>query len=124
MNTVELHQDAWALVHPHYQQIRQQAVEMYQQMQGTGRTTVRVREAVTAASHGRMDTLFVPVGVHRWGNFDATENLVVMHPGAQPGAEDLLDLAALETLSKGGRVFVVQPNQMPNGAPVAAIFRY
>lgn len=124
MNADELHKAAWALVHPHYQKIRQQAMERYQQMQGTGRTTDRVQEAVTAASQGRVDTLFVPVGVHRWGNFDEAESTLVMHADAKPGAEDLLDLAALETLSKGGRVFVVLPDQMPGQAPVAAIYRY
>ncbi len=120
----ELRKEAWALVHPHYLGIRQQAIELYQQLCGTGRTTDQVSETVTAASHGRIDTLFVPVGMHRWGHFDEAEGSLVMHPDAQPGAEDLLDLAALTTLSNGGRVFVVQPEQMPNGAQVAAIYRY
>ena len=124
MSQDELLKEAWALVHPHYQGIRQQAMELYQQLHGTGRTTDRVSEAVTAASHGRIDTLFVPVGVHRWGHFDEAKNSLVMHPEAQPGADDLLDLAALTTLSNGGRVFVVQPEQIPNGAQVAAIYRY
>jgi len=123
-STAELQNRAWELVHPFYQQQRQQAIAQYKEMRGTGRTTDRVSEVVTAAAHGRVETLFVPVGVHRWGQFDAEANTVTTQTEPQPGAEDLLDLAALETLSKGGRVFVVQPEQMPEEVAVAAVLRY
>lgn len=37
---------------------------------------------------------------------------------------DLLDLAAVQTILNGGRVFALHPEQMAGGASVAAIFRY
>lgn len=124
MTTADLLQQAWALVHPHHLQSREQAATQYQQLRGTGRTTNRVSEAVTFAAQGRIGTLFVPVGVHRWGSFDAAEYKLEMHDEAQPGDEDLLDLAALQTLAHGGTVYVVQPDQMPDGAMAAALLRY
>jgi hypothetical protein len=48
----------------------------------------------------------------------------MIHTEAQPGDEDLLDLAALQTFSTGGTVYAVTPEQMPDKAQVAAIFRY
>jgi hypothetical protein len=68
--------------------------------------------------------LRVLFGVHRWGSFDAAEQTLEMHVEAQPGDEDLLDLAALQTLAQGGTVYEVRPEQMPDNAPMAAIYRY
>lgn len=120
----ELHKEAWAIVHPYYQRVRKEAEMLYRQLTGTGKTTNRVSEAIEAAMHGSVATLFIPVGVHRWGEFDSEQNAVSMHTDAQPGDEDLLDLTALQTLATGGTVFAVTPEQMPDNAPVVAIFRY
>jgi hypothetical protein len=35
-----------------------------------------------------------------------------------------LDLAALEVLRHGGRVFAVDPTEMPGNAAIAALLRY
>lgn len=124
MPAAELLQQAWMLVHPQHLRQREQAEALYRQLLGTGRATNRVKEAVTAATQGRIATLFVPVGVHRWGSFDAYEQKLETHAEAQPGDEDLLDLAALQTLAHGGTVYAVKPEQMPDGAQAAAILRF
>jgi hypothetical protein len=41
--------------------------------------------------------------------------------GAQPGDEDLSNLVALQTLATGGTVCAIAPEEMPNGAPFAAL---
>jgi hypothetical protein len=120
----ELLQQAWTLVHPQHLRQREQATELYRQLRGTGRTTNRLSEAIIAATQGRVATLFVPIGVHRWGIFDPAEQRLETHAEVQPGDEDLLDLVALQTLAHGGVVHVVRPEQMPGHAPVAAIHRY
>ena len=38
--------------------------------------------------------------------------------------EDLLDLAAVQTLLHGGTIYAVEPEQVPGGGPLAALFRY
>ena len=47
-----------------------------------------------------------------------------IHAERQPGDEDLLDRAALETMLNGGMVYAVKPEAMPADLPVAAVFRY
>jgi hypothetical protein len=42
----------------------------------------------------------------------------------QPGDQDLLDLAAVQTLFHGGTVYAVDPGDVPDDAPVAALLRY
>jgi hypothetical protein len=120
----ELLQQAWTLVHPHHLREREKAEAQYRQLLGTGRATNRVAEALSGATQGRVATLFVPVGVHRWGSFDAYEQKLETHAEPQPGDEDLLDLAALQTLAHGGTVYAVKPEQMPDHTQAAAILRY
>ena len=62
------------------------------------------------------------VGVQRWGSIEA--GVVTERTEPQPGDVDLLDEAALATWNTGGRVFVVDPDDVPEGAEVAAVFRY
>jgi hypothetical protein len=80
-----------------------------------------------AARHGRVDSLFVALGVQKWGKFDAATGGVDIHEERQPGDQDLLDLAAVQTFASAGNVYAVDPAQVPGGerhSPVAAVFRY
>jgi hypothetical protein len=119
----ELHKEAWTIVQPYYQRARRDAEELYWELTGTGKTTNRVSEAVVAAVHGRIATLFVQVNVESWGSFDPEQNTLTIHADAQPGDEDLIELTALRTLATGGTVFALSQDQMPDISPVAAIFR-
>jgi Bacterial archaeo-eukaryotic release factor family 3 len=120
----ELHKQAWTIVQPYYRRARKDAEELYWELTGTGKTTTSVSEAVVAAVHGRIATLFVAVGAQSRGSFDAEQNTVTTHADAQPGDEDLLDLITLHTLITGGTVFALPAKEMPDISPVAAIFRY
>lgn len=120
----ELHAAAWQIVEPLFQQARQQAAEHYRELIGTERISQDLKETVPAAYYGRVEQLFVAVGVQQWGKFDPEANQIQMHSDAQPGDEDLLDSAAIQTLLNGGTVYAVEPDQIPAEAPVAAVFRY
>jgi Bacterial archaeo-eukaryotic release factor family 3 len=118
----ELHKKTWTIVQSYYQRARREAEELYWELTGTGKTTNRVSDAIAAAVHGRIDTLFVQVNVQSLGSFDAQQNGATPHADPQFG-DELLDLMALRTLTTGGTVFAVPREQMPYISPVAAIFR-
>lgn len=120
----ELHELAWPLVQPYFLQSQQEAVARYGALTGTGKTSCDLKEIVPAACYGRVDSLFVAVWVQQWGTFDREANIVELHPEAQPGDEDLLDLAAIQTLRNGGAVYAVPPEEVPDAPPVAALYRY
>ncbi|MBW4490353.1 MAG: hypothetical protein KME12_21450 [Trichocoleus desertorum ATA4-8-CV12] len=120
----ELHAATWQIVEPLFQQAQQQAVEHYRELNGTGKNSHDLKEAVSAAYYGRVEQLFVAVGVQQWGTFDPDANQIQVHTDAQPGDEDLLDSAAIQTLLNGGTVYAVEPDQVPEEAPLAAVFRY
>jgi hypothetical protein len=122
----ELHQQAWAIVQPLFMAAQKEAVAQYRQLAGAGseRASNDLKEIVPAAYHGRVETLFVTVGLQQWGTFDPETNAVQLHSKAKPGDEDLLDFVAVHTLLNGGTAYAVEPEKVPAEALLAAVFRY
>lgn len=119
----ELHERAWAIVEPHFRAKVEAAAERYRQAVGTGLTAAGVSEAVPPAFQGRVDTVWVAVGIQRWGRY-RQEGEVELRDRPVPGDQDLLDQAAVQTLLHGGTVYAVDPGDVPDDAPVAALLRY
>jgi hypothetical protein len=111
-------------VEPQFQRGQNEANAKYAQLQGTGRTSNKVGEVIGAAANGRVEILFVAVGLQRWGTVDSQNNTAEVHGDMQTDDEDLLDRAAIETLLNGGVVFAVDPSKVPGDAALAAIYRY
>ncbi len=120
----ELHNKAWALVEPLFRKEQTQAAEQFKSLQPAGRASHAIKEVVAAAHQGRVDTLFVATGLQHWGRFDASTYTAESHHQPEPGDEDLLDLAAQQTLLNGGKVYAVDSSEIPDGAPLAAVYRY
>lgn len=77
-----------------------------------------------AASIGRIELLVVAVGRQEWGAYDPDSDTLTLFSEASPGAEDLLDIAAIHTHLQGGAVFSVAPDEVPDGPPAAAVSRF
>ena len=122
----ELHKSAWELVEPRFIAEQREALEQFKQLHGQENELASddLKAVVKAANFGRVDTLIVPSGVQRWGRYDAQKNKVVLETEPKPGNEDLLDLAAARTLFNSGKVFTVQPENLPGNGDLAAIMRY
>jgi hypothetical protein len=120
----ELHARAFDLLDPVVSGPRVQAMNKYARLAGTGMASNQLDQVLTAAEHGRVDTLFVALGQRRWGRFDPLQNTVEEHESEQPGDEDLLDLSALLAVRNSGVVYAVPPEEVPGGSVIAAIFRY
>jgi hypothetical protein len=119
-----LHAAAWAVVREYFQQTEQAAAREYRNRMGTGRTANRIEVIVPAAAVGRVRTLFVLPDYAQWGRYETDTGRVVLGTQATPLGEDLVDRVALETLRHRGTVYAVQPEQMPEVTPLAAILRY
>ncbi|MER3434553.1 MAG: hypothetical protein C4288_14295 [Leptolyngbya sp. ERB_1_1] len=120
----ELHEQAWLIVEPYFTQAQEKAANDYHDLSNTELVLTKLEDTVPAAYYGRIDRLFVAVGVQRWGRFDPNANEIHVHNEAEPGDEDLLDAAAIQTLINGGTVYAVEPDVMPAPASIAAVFRY
>ncbi|MBW4557519.1 MAG: hypothetical protein KME59_16575 [Trichormus sp. ATA11-4-KO1] len=124
MKPEELHQQAWPIVKPLFHENQQSAMALYQQLAGTGTASSDIKEIVSATYCHRVDSMFVPVDMQIWGKFDPDNMTVDLHSEPEPDDDDMLDFAAIHTLLNGGKVYTLNSENMPNGAPVAAIFRY
>lgn len=120
----DLQAKAWEIVEPLFSQAKQEAIDHYKELTPTGRASNDVKEVVSAAFYGRVEELFVAVGVQQWGTFNPDTSTIDIHSDAEPGDRDLLDAAAVQTILNGGTVYAVDPEKVPDKAPVAAVFRY
>lgn len=91
---------------------------------GRGLQVSGAGEALSAALTGRVSVLFLPVDREIWGRADPAGSEVVIHPERLPGDRDLLDLMGIAAWTAGGRVHVVDADDVPGDGPVAAILRF
>lgn len=127
----ELHEKAWKLVEPRFARPEHEARARFEELagrQGAGRTAMRaldrVADVVPAAGAGRIDSLFIALDAQAWGRVDDASLTTETHSSREPGDEDLLNRAALETYLKGGAVFAVPSERVPGRTPAAAILRF
>jgi hypothetical protein len=120
----ELHARAWPLVAAWSDAHQVAAAAKYYQLAGTGKTASDLPQILPAACQGQIETLFVERGAHRWGRFDAQSGEVRLNGRAEPGVDDdLLDLAAVQTLLSRGTVYSVEAGKCPS-PPICAVLRY
>jgi hypothetical protein len=120
----ELSTRAWAVVEPLFRRAQGEAVARFNEFLGTGLASANLVEVVPAARQGRVETLFVAVGVQSWGWIDSNTAKVEVHEQHQPGDVDLLDFAAVHSLTNRGVVYAVERGQVPGNGDLATIFRY
>jgi hypothetical protein len=123
----ELQQEAWKIVKPIFDEAKNEIIGRYSLLKGRNEhiATDDLKEVITAAPFGRVEVLFVDKNAQRWGSFDEQQHEVKFSDNDQPGSQDLIEFAALETLRNGGIVYAVEPGELPGEAhDVAAILRY
>ncbi len=126
LSAEELNKRAWEIIKPYVRRAEDEAAAKYKSLAGSEgkQATNKLTEVVRAAYHGRLESLFVTVGVQQWGRYDPETDDVMLHEKESSGDQDLLDLAAVHCLSNKGTVFAVEPDRMPDDSPAAAILRY
>ena len=122
LDSDEIHQLAYQKVSSYFEAERQQAYQRFHEI-AEDKSIVDLKDTVNAAKEGRVELLFLREQEQKWGSHHQDRTIQIL-PDQQPGAIDLLDLAATETLMNGGRVFIMNSDQMPGDEPVAAVLRY
>jgi hypothetical protein len=122
----ELHKRSWEIMEPIFKEHQDQAIEQLQELDGqqSELVTTDLSKVVKAAQFGQIGTLFVPLGLQRWGRYDPANNTVVHDSAPTPENEDLLDFAAMHTILNGGQVYVLPAEDLPGESDAAAILRY
>lgn len=119
-----LHEQGWAIAAPFFLRRRQEESTRYKEDTATGRALHSVRNIIPAAYDGRIESLFLQADQEQWGTFNAATRALHVHVPPRFNDDDLLDVAATQTLLHGGSVYVVERVDMPHEGPLAAVLRY
>jgi len=119
----QLFETALPLAMAHFDRRRLDAEEQFLRSIHSGRGLDQTGETIRAARQGRIETLFVPVGLQVWGQIDGNGALSISD-FKRPQDQDLLNLALIDTWKSGGQVFAVAPENMPGGRTIAAVARF
>jgi hypothetical protein len=70
--------------------------------------------------------LLIKKNVYQYGTFDAEENKVHLaaEENGQKGICDLYNFAAINTITNGGQVYVLDEEQIPDGEDIIAMYRF
>lgn len=120
----EIHHKAWPLIQPSLAFLQGQFAETYHQLEGTPRTTADIRVALPAAFQGRVETLVVSPDLPIWGQADGNGQVEVTHDDRNSSDDDLIEMAAVQTLLTGGNVQFVGRDEIPSFHPLAALLRH
>ncbi len=101
----ELHRQAWKIVEPHFQIREQRLLQDCVRRAKQDPSAFTLPKILLAAFEGRVATLLVATDATCWGTFDPAGEQFRLTDQHAPAAEDLLNLAAVETLRHRGRVF-------------------
>jgi hypothetical protein len=123
-NTSVLYEKAREMMKPYFDKQQKDAFDNYMNKLATPLTTSMPDAVVRASYYNQVSDLFVEKGAHIWGHFDAQANQLEMHDDKQPNDDCLIDKAATQTILHGGRVHILEKDQMPNGSTVAALLRF
>jgi len=113
----------WKIVERHLDEVNARAFTTYKEHVNTERTSSNLRKVFLAAEHGQVRFLFVPQEAERWGSF-VPPDILHVHSQKGDGDDELLNLTTISTLRHGGQVYVVPKTYFPDGADVAAVFRF
>ncbi|MBI4671000.1 MAG: hypothetical protein HY741_04955 [Chloroflexi bacterium] len=120
----ELYARAWEIVQSYFKAPLAQALVQYQKLAGTRRTCHTLSQVLPAAFQARIEILFLQDGGAKWGYFHPETGALSEYDQSAGNDEELLNLAALETLRGEGDVYLLRADDMPAAALAAAILRY
>ena len=123
-STQELHQQALEKMQPVFDAAIQRHLDDYYNKISGPLASQIPSDVIPAACFGQAGRLFIQQGAHIWGHFDPATQQLEIHDEQQPGDDCLINEAAMQVLLNGGYVHMLPQEKMPEGAVMAALFRY
>jgi hypothetical protein len=108
----------------YFEEAKNKALDDFGNKSATELTAHVIDDIVRAAYYKRIDTLFVSRNARLWGSFDDINDKLIVHASDTPTAHDLIDKTILKTVLAGGRVFMLDENEMPMRRMMVATMRY
>jgi|GEM_PF-1001774 len=122
----EIHEHAWRIVHDAVVEVKDASlIERFHELKGAQKSSHKIAEIRQAAKEGRVETLLVNMIDSTRDSISETEveRAPVVRTATDISANDLMELISM-VYQQGGRPVALDTASMPDGAPVAALYRY
>ena len=117
-------QKSRALLAPYFEQQMKAALKNYYNQIATSNTSSMAEKVIPASCFAQVSDLFIRKNTNLWGKFNENDLKLEIHEKKQDGDICLLNKAAAKTYINGGRVYVLEKEQMPKESIIAASFRF
>ena len=112
------------IMREYFDDAKKKALSDFGNKSATDLTAHIIDDIIRAAYYKRIDTLFVSNNARLWGTFDDINDKLVVHATETPTDHDLVDRTILKTVLAGGKVFMLDENEMPMRRMMVATMRY
>ena len=124
-NKNKLHQNSWELILPYFKKNKKAKLTQFKELYNTPKTSYQISDIIPAAVNGKIDTLFVQNGIDLFGIYNKESGHVRLDKQKEIYNSSLTNLTSLYTFMQGGKVYLLEPDEMPvKGRPINALFRY
>ncbi|HLP75237.1 MAG TPA: hypothetical protein VK155_20205, partial [Bacteroidales bacterium] len=121
----QLHGKAWEIMGPHFAQELKGKKEKYLIAIERGKSSSNMREIIPAALEGKIGTLFIEKDTDIYGVYDPSNGGISIQEDRNSANVSLMNLAAKKVFEQGGRVYILEKHEMPDGSSeMNALFRY
>lgn len=126
LDAKDLHKEAWVIIEEKFTKIQQLAEEKYLQYKGqkNGLASNSISKIIPQAHKGQIETLFISEDLEKWGKFMPQKDKVQIFNDEKFDSEDLVGVAINLTQSRGGTVYSVPQDEIPDNEEIAAVLRY
>lgn len=123
INEEDLRARAWKTVQKYYDRLKAEEIKKCADILETSKASYLPDYIVKKAWEGKVAEIFAPFGRQIWGKFDRNSGWSELHDRQKSGDIDILSLAVFFTYLHNGKVYVVDPEEMPLKKEIAAILR-
>jgi hypothetical protein len=125
LNILALQELAWEAVKPIFDQEKINKIAQFNANQDTDKTSSLLEDILQASMHGKIDALFCEKREDFPGVFDPLKGKVTLYDSEHTPNFSLMNLAAMQTFMNGGKVYLLENEEMPNPyAKINALFRF
>ena len=126
LDTKILHEKSWELMEEKFSKIQELAKVKYEQYKGQKNDLYSnsINKIIPQAYKGQIETLFISEGLEKWGSFNPEDNKINILNEENFEGEDLVAYAASLTTTRGGRVYSISKDKIPDESEIAAVLRY
>ncbi|WP_339626616.1 hypothetical protein [uncultured Winogradskyella sp.] len=123
---LDLHELAWERIAPIFDKERKEKIARFAELQGTGKTAIEIEGILPKAFEGKIEALFCENLEDIFGTY-TLKNDTVINTTLQENktTTSLMNLAAIKTFLNGGKVYLLDKQDMPNKhSKINALYRY